>query len=81
MDGTFKVIGEPFKRQGQLMSIHAFVEKDGKTQQFPLAYCLMSRKTREDYKQVLEALKTALGRTSVEGFVVDFESGLLFYDI
>ncbi|KAL3891532.1 hypothetical protein ACJMK2_003792, partial [Sinanodonta woodiana] len=36
MDGTFKVLGEPFRQQGQLMSIHAFIERNGAQKQFPL---------------------------------------------
>ncbi|KAL3859872.1 hypothetical protein ACJMK2_010061 [Sinanodonta woodiana] len=49
MDGTFKVLGEPFRQQGQLMSIHAFIERNGAQKQFPLVFCLMSRKTKSDY--------------------------------
>ena len=40
---------DPFKAQGQLMSIHGFVQTDGVRKQFPLAYALMSRKKKEDY--------------------------------
>lgn len=48
-----QVLSDPWKRQGQLFSIHAFVEKDGQTQQFPLAFCIMSRKTIADYTEVI----------------------------
>ncbi|XP_052820384.1 uncharacterized protein LOC128246231 [Mya arenaria] len=43
IDGTFKVVGEPFRSNGQLFSIHAFIEKAGQLKQMPLAFCLMSR--------------------------------------
>ena len=34
-------------------SIHAFIEKDGQSQQFPLAFCIMSRKTIADYNDIM----------------------------
>ncbi|KAL3878983.1 hypothetical protein ACJMK2_031305, partial [Sinanodonta woodiana] len=43
------VLGEPFRQQGQLMSIHAFIERNGAQKQFPLVFYLMSRKTKSDY--------------------------------
>ncbi|KAL3888416.1 hypothetical protein ACJMK2_000784 [Sinanodonta woodiana] len=78
MDGTFKVLGEPFRQQGQLMSIHAFIERNGAQKQFPLVFCLMSRKTKSDYLAVFRSLQSRLGHISIEGFVLDFEKGKLF---
>jgi len=43
---------DPFKDRGQLLSIHAFVRQDGKRKQFPLAFAIMSRKTKADYVAV-----------------------------
>ncbi|KAL3859614.1 hypothetical protein ACJMK2_009828 [Sinanodonta woodiana] len=73
MDGTFKVLGEPFRQQGQLMSIHACIERNGAQKQFPLVFCLMSRKTKSDYLAVFRSLQSRLGHISIEGFVLDFE--------
>uniref|UniRef100_A0A8W8MYX2 MULE transposase domain-containing protein n=1 Tax=Magallana gigas TaxID=29159 RepID=A0A8W8MYX2_MAGGI len=75
MDGTFKVVKDPFKRSGQLLSIHSFILQDGRRKQLPLAFVLMSRKTEEDYVAVLQALVDRLEETSVEEFMVDYEVG------
>ncbi|XP_053383990.1 uncharacterized protein LOC123535774 isoform X2 [Mercenaria mercenaria] len=72
MDGTFKVVGEPFS-SGQLESIHGFVTKDGIEKQVPMAFILMSRKRTEDYVKVLTAIHDALEHVVVENFVMDFE--------
>ena len=71
----FQVVQHPFKSSGQLMSIHGFVQRE----QFPLAFALMSRKTKEDYIAVLRCLKEKLTDPVVEAFVLDFEKGNLFF--
>ena len=53
MDGTFKVIKEPFT---QLYSIHSFVKQNGEVKQVPLAFVLMSGKRKHDYRRVLTAV-------------------------
>ncbi|KAL3891535.1 hypothetical protein ACJMK2_003795 [Sinanodonta woodiana] len=52
-----EVLGEPFRQQGQLMSIHAVIERNGAQKQFPLVFCLMSRKTKSDYLAVIHYVK------------------------
>ncbi len=71
----FQVVSPPFKGNGQLLSIHAFVQKDGQRKQFPLAFAIMSRKTEADYIAVLRALKDKMVDTQVTHFVLDFELG------
>ena len=75
MDGTFKIVKDPFK---QLFSIHAFVTHGQCTKQVPLAFALMSRREWGDYKAVLEALLGVMTRRpSVRWIMMDFEAGEL----
>jgi hypothetical protein len=75
MDGTFRVVRDPFT-SGQLESIHGFVKNnEGLEKQGPMAFILMSRRRTEDYVKVLTSLKQSLEQVSVESFVMDFEQG------
>ena len=49
LDGTFKVIREPFI---QLFSIHAFVQKQDCMKQVPLAFVMISKRCKIDYVAV-----------------------------
>ena len=75
MVGTFKVAREPFM---QLFSVHAFVCKDQQLKQVPLAFAVMSRRRRKDYKRVLKALLAALPQQpGVRAVVSDFEAAIM----
>ena len=69
-----KVIKQPFT---QLFSIHAFVKKDSELMQTPLAFVVMSRRRRKDYKRVFRALIAALPRRPrIQAVVSDFEAAV-----
>lgn len=73
MDGTFKIVKEPFT---QLFSIHAFLKgENGNIKQTPLVMVLMSRRKTKDYIAVLRAILELMnGETSMEKAVLDFEA-------
>ncbi|XP_048755258.2 uncharacterized protein LOC125666166 [Ostrea edulis] len=76
IDGTFKIVPSFLKPTGQLLSIHAFVNKDGKSMQFPLLFVLMSRRRKEDYIQVFMTLLENVRQPAVEMITADFEAGI-----
>lgn len=76
IDGTFKIVPSFMKPNGQLLSIHAFVHKDGKSMQFPLVFALMSRRRKEDYVEVFRAIQGRLDSVAVEMMTADFEAGV-----
>ncbi|XP_078319884.1 uncharacterized protein LOC144617639 [Crassostrea virginica] len=76
MDGTFKVVLDVLKLRRQLLSIHGFVRRDGREQQFILAFILISSRREEDYVKVLEGILSALpAPPALETFMIDFEQG------
>jgi len=74
VDGTFKVVREPFR---QLFSVHAFVKHDGQLKQVPLAFVLMTSRRRVDYVHALQALLDALPQPpAVQAVVSDIKVAL-----
>lgn len=74
VDGTFKVVKEPFY---QLLSIHCFIKSEEVMKQIPLCFVVMSGKRLKDYKAVFKAILEILpAEPNVSSFVVDFEAGI-----
>ena len=72
MDGTFKIVKKPFM---QLWSIHGFIRSGLQTKMVPLMYVLMSRRTRADYKHILNYILVHIlkNKREVTQCVLDFE--------
>ena len=70
MDGTFKIVKEPFT---QLFSVHSFIRSGDDTKQIPLLFVLMSGRRKRDYKKLLEAIKGLSPNNNVRKIVIDFE--------
>jgi len=71
LDGTFDVVRYPFV---QLYGVHAFLTQDGGAKQVPLAFVMMSGKSKHDYKAVLKELRRSGG--SPVAVVLDFEAAV-----
>ncbi|MPC47644.1 hypothetical protein E2C01_041397 [Portunus trituberculatus] len=65
------VVKSPFT---QLFSVHAFVKgANEQVKQLPLAFALMSRRRKWDYKKVLWTIKQSLPGIKLKTIVLDFE--------
>ena len=75
INATFKVVKEPFK---QLFSIHTFVTNSAsqERQHVPISFAIMSGRSMNDYKSVLQEQLDVAGRCKVEEVVCDFEVAL-----
>jgi hypothetical protein len=75
LDGTFRIAKSPFM---QLWSIHAMIRVKNEMKQVPLAFVLMSRRTRRDYEKVLKLIYEVifLKRARVVEVVCDFEKAV-----
>ena len=73
MDGTFRLVKEPFK---QLYCIHSFITDGTSIKQVPLLFVLMSGKRTSDYKRLFQVVKKELGTINVTEIVADFEASV-----
>ena len=74
LDGTFRVVNEPFV---QLLTIHSFLKSGDVMKQVPLCFALMSRKKKHDYVAVINAIIACMPHTPVvEEIIVDFEKAV-----
>jgi hypothetical protein len=74
IDGTFKVVREPFM---QLPSVHSFIRSGDCMKQVPLCFVLMSRRKKTDYRAVIQAVLSHLpSEPAVRECVLDFERSM-----
>ena len=77
IDATFRVVDKPFM---QLFSIHIFVVVGNIMKQIPVAFVVMSRRRKEDYRKVFLALKGLVtdirGSPKVVSMMLDFEAAM-----
>ena len=75
MDGTFKIVKQPFV---QLWTIHGFIRSGLQKKMVPLMYVLMSRRSRKDYKLVLNYITDRIlsNKQHVTQCVLDFEKAV-----
>jgi len=74
IDGTFKIIKEPFK---QLFTIHTFIRQGEHAKQVPLMFCMMSGKRKRDYRAVLREVTHLMPQIpNVKKIVLDFEAAV-----
>ena len=72
-DGTFSIVKDPFL---QMFSVHVFIRHGTCFKQIPVAFVIMSRRTKEDYEQVFKALLQLLPQVHVKKVVIDFEKAV-----
>ena len=75
VDGIFKVNRKSFV---QLLSIHAFVQKDRALKHTPFCFILMSKRRKRDYSAVFDEVRDLLPENiKLREIVSDFEAAIL----
>ena len=70
LDGTFRVVREPFI---QLLSSHSFIKSWDEMKQVPLCFVLMTRQKKIDYSVIRTIIGLLSTEPAVEEIIVDFE--------
>ena len=74
-DATFKVVRQPFC---QLFSLHSFLADDNgyKVKQVPLAFVMMSRRRKREYKAIFQHIKEIIPSINLFRLITDFEAAI-----
>ncbi|CAD5126542.1 DgyrCDS14643 [Dimorphilus gyrociliatus] len=73
IDGTFKIVKEPFY---QLVTIHSFVKKSGDMKQVPLVFIFLTSKHTKAYLQAFQHINNLINDFHPKRITMDFEKGL-----
>ncbi|CAD5126557.1 DgyrCDS14653 [Dimorphilus gyrociliatus] len=73
LDGTFKIVKDPFT---QLFSFHSFLKKEGELKQVPLLYAFMSSKKKKAYNLLFKCINQLLQYKEPKKIIMDFEKAI-----
>ncbi|CAD5126581.1 DgyrCDS14672 [Dimorphilus gyrociliatus] len=73
LDGTFKIVKDPFT---QLFSFHSFLKNEGELKQVPLLYAFMSSKKKKAYNLLFKCINQLLQYKEPKKIVMDFEKAV-----
>ncbi|CAD5126360.1 DgyrCDS14503 [Dimorphilus gyrociliatus] len=73
IDGTFKIVKDPFY---QLVSIHSHVKKNGAMKHVPLTFIFITLKQKKYYKKAFKSIRNLTFMSQPEKTTMDFEMSL-----